>query len=244
MPRKSGKEKMDKGAVPGHIAIIMDGNGRWARARGLAKITGHTEGVKTVERVITACRKIGVKILTLYTFSTENWKRPREEVSALMGLLSTYLDRKKEELKKKGIRLSVIGDISQLPLNVRDKLTEALDYTADNDLLTLNLALNYGSRKEIIEAVRSVAREVKNGDLLPDDINEEVFSAFLYTKGLPDPDLLIRTSGEMRLSNFLLWQVSYTEIYVTETLWPDFSVKDFEDAIKNYRKRERRYGGR
>ena len=236
--------KLDKNKIPKHIAIIMDGNGRWSEKHGLPKILGHRKGVKTIEEVMRACKDIGVHILTLYAFSTENWKRPKNEVDALMKLLETYLKNNTMKLKKDGVRLTVIGDVEKLPFNVRDKLKNAIVLTADNDSFVLNLALNYGSRHEITEAARSIAREVKNEKMNLDDIDENMFSKFLYTRDLPDPDMLIRTSGEMRVSNFLLWQISYAEIYVTKTLWPDFTRKDFEKAIVAFQKRDRRFGGR
>jgi undecaprenyl diphosphate synthase len=234
----------NKTNIPRHVAIIMDGNGRWARSRNLPAVMGHREGIKTVKRVISSAKKNGVGILTLYAFSTENWKRPKPEVAALMKLLETYLDKETEKLRKDGIRLSVIGDINGLPESVQKRLAKAIYATRDNDAFILNLALNYGSRNEILEAVKMIARDVASGKLNAGALDEKIFSNYLYTKDLPDPDLLIRTSGEMRISNFLLWQLSYTEIYVTKTLWPDFTEEDFERAIISYQERERRFGGR
>ena len=234
--------KIDQPLTPRHVAIIMDGNGRWAKRKGLPKIAGHRAGAKSVEETIKAAREAGIEILTLYTFSTENWKRPKKEVDSLMKLLETYLDKESERLAKKDIRIKAIGRIEGLPEGVRDKIKKIEEKTKDNKGLLLNLALNYGSRPEITDAAKKIAEEVKIGNLSPEDISEEVFEKYLYTKDIPDPDLLIRTSGEMRLSNFLLWQLSYAEIYVTDTLWPDFRKKDLEEAITEYQKRERRYG--
>lgn len=227
---------------PRHVAIIMDGNGRWAKRKGFPKIAGHRAGAKSVEEIIKAAREAGIEILTLYTFSTENWKRPKKEVDSLMKLLEAYLDKETEKIAKKGIRVRAIGRIEGLPEGVRDKIKKIENRTKDNKGLLLNLALNYGGRPEITDAAKKIAEEVKAGKLSPEDISEEVFEKYLYTKDIPDPDLLIRTSGEMRLSNFLLWQLSYSEIYVTDTLWPDFRKKDLEKAIIEYQKRERRYG--
>lgn len=234
---------MDKKNIPAHVAIIMDGNGRWAKSRGLPRIMGHRAGAKSVQAVIEAAMELGVKILTLYTFSTENWKRPKEEVDALFKLLEEYIERESDRLNKNNIRLSVIGDIEKLPDSVRGKIKSAVNMTKNNTALTLNLALNYGSRIEILSAVKSIAVDFKEGKIRSDSIDEKLFSTYLYTKDLPDPDLLIRTSGEFRISNFLLWQLSYAEIFVTKKLWPDFKKKDFKDAITEYLKRERRFGG-
>ena len=235
--------KIDQSLTPPrHVAIIMDGNGRWAKRKGFPKIAGHRAGAKSVEEIIKAAREAGIEILTLYTFSTENWKRPKKEVDSLMKLLEAYLDKETEKIAKKGIRVRAIGRIEGLPEGVRDKIKKIENRTKDNKGLLLNLALNYGGRPEITDAAKKIAEEVKAGKLSPEDISEEVFEKYLYTKDIPDPDLLIRTSGEMRLSNFLLWQLSYSEIYVTDTLWPDFRKKDLEKAIIEYQKRERRYG--
>ncbi len=235
-------EKKEK--IPSHVAIIMDGNGRWAKSRNLPKLMGHREGVKAAERAIQSAKNAGVKVLTLYTFSTENWKRPKEEVDALMSLLGAYLDKETARLSREGIKLNVIGDIATLPDSVSARIKKSMDATAHNDILTLNLAINYGSRQEILNAVRSIARRVAEGAIAPETISEDTVSSALYTAGLPDPDLLIRTSGELRVSNFLLWQISYAELYVTDVLWPDFSENDFKAALNEYVKRERRYGGR
>jgi len=235
--------KINSNNIPHHVAIIMDGNGRWAKARHLPKIAGHAEGVKTVERILEASKDIGVKILTLYVFSTENWKRPKKEVDSLMNLLETQLEKFTPKLKKKDIRLNVIGDMEGLPFNVRKRIESALDATQHNKSFVLNLAINYGSRGEIINAVKLICNDSRSGKLGIEKLDGESFSGYLYTKGLPDPDLLIRTSGEMRLSNFLLWQLSYSEIYVTKKYWPDFGKKDFEEAVFSYQSRERRFGG-
>jgi len=228
---------------PKHIAIIMDGNGRWAKIRHLPRIAGHRAGAKSVDAITEAARELGIKVLTLYTFSTENWKRPREEIGGLFKLLEENLDKNEAKLNKNNIKFSVIGNIGQLPPSTQRKLQRVMESTMHNTAMVLNLALNYGSRDEILNAVRSISREVKEGRLRPEDIDERLFSEFLYTKGLPDPDLLIRTSGEFRISNFLLWQLSYSELYVTKKLWPDFRKSDFRKAIIQYKKRERRFGG-
>ncbi len=234
---------IDRNKVPAHVAIIMDGNGRWARARHLPKIMGHREGMKTVERIISVCKDIDVEILTLYVFSTENWKRPKKEVGGLMNLLEKHLLKFGSKLKKDGVKLSVIGDISELPLAVQKALKSTIVLTKDNTSFILNLAINYGARREILEAAKAICRRAQSGSFDIEKLKEDDFSQYLYTKGMPDPDLLIRTSGEMRLSNFLLWQLSYAEIYVTKKLWPDFKKADFIKAITVYQTRKRKYGG-
>lgn len=228
--------------IPQHVAIIMDGNGRWARRRSLPKVAGHRAGVKRAQEVVQCAKDMGVKFLTLYTFSTENWKRPRSEIDALFKLLEGYLDREADKLNKNNIRFSMIGNMEGLPASIRGKLEKAIESTKRNTGLVLNLALNYGSRPEIVDAVRKVSEAVLAGSLATDDIDEKRFSEYLYTKDLPDPDLLIRTSGEYRISNFLLWQVSYSELYFTKKLWPDFKKDDLEKAIQEYQKRQRRFG--
>ncbi|MBN2453776.1 MAG: isoprenyl transferase [Candidatus Omnitrophica bacterium] len=233
----------DMEEVPRHVAIIMDGNGRWAAKRGLPRIVGHTAGVKSARNAVEAARELGVKILTLYTFSTENWKRPKSEIEALFNLLEDYLDKEGDRLGRNDIRFQVIGRISELPDSLRKKIEERIRKTRGNKGLILNLALNYGARTEIIDAVRAIAALVKAGTIDAGDIDEKTFSEYLYTKALPDPDLLIRTSGEFRISNFLLWQLSYSEIYISKKLWPDFGKEDFKKAVEEYRKRERRFGG-
>lgn len=243
MLQESLKEKiLKKGDLPGHIAIIMDGNGRWAQKRGLPRTEGHKAGVKTVKRIVRAAGELQIPYLTLFTFSTENWKRPKDEVISIMRLLYETTRREMSELLKNNVRLITTGKIEELASQRRRILQKAIQMTKNNRGLTLNLALNYSGRMEIIEAVRKIAQEVKQGKLLIPDIDEKKFSSYLYTRNLPDPDLLIRTSGERRLSNFLLWQTSYTELYITEVLWPDFSVADFYQAIWDYQNRERRFG--
>jgi undecaprenyl diphosphate synthase len=232
-----------KSGVPGHVAIIMDGNGRWARSRGLPKIAGHRAGVKAAEEAMKAAAETGVGTLTLYTFSTENWKRPAKEVEALFGMLGEYLDKEADKLNKNNIRLLVTGDIDGLPDFLKDKLRRVVESTKGNNGLTLNLALNYGGRSEIIQAVRRIAGDVKSGRLAAGDIDESIFTGYLYTHALPDPELLIRTSGECRVSNFLLWQIAYTELCVLKKLWPDFRKRDFKKAIADFKRRERRFGG-
>lgn len=229
--------------IPQHIAIIMDGNGRWASRRALPKIAGHRAGVKAAENVIQAAGDLGVKVLTLYTFSTENWKRPKSEVDALFKLLEDYLDKEGEKIHKNNIRFRTIGRLSELPGPLKNKIEAQIEKTKNNTGLTLNLALNYGGRPEIIDAVRKVAKDVKEGRVNIENIDEELFKDYLYTKGLPDPDLLIRTSGESRVSNFLLWQISYSEICITKKLWPDFKKEDLKKLVREYQKRDRRFGG-
>lgn len=231
-------------AIPKHVAIIMDGNGRWAEKRSLPKLMGHKKGVEAAENVMRFAKDAGIKILTLYTFSTENWKRPPAEIEGLMSLLENYLSAKTNDLHKEGIRLNIIGDMEMLPPAVKGKLVRAIELTKSNNDFILNLALNYGARAEIIRAVKNVSNDVSAGKVKLDDITEDVFSKYLYTKGMPDPELLIRTSGEMRISNFLLWQTSYTEFYTTDALWPDFDKSEFDKAVSSYQSRQRRFGGR
>ena len=229
--------------IPRHVAIIMDGNGRWAQQRGLPRVAGHRAGVKSVREVVKTALEIGISVLTLYAFSQENWKRPKEEISVLMGLLDHFLDKEIKNLVKQGVRFRVLGRIEALPEKVQKKLMEAVEKTASNDTLVFNIALNYGSRTEILDAVREVLHDAQsNTALLNGGLDEAYFSERLYTRGLPDPDLLIRTSGEMRLSNFLLWQLSYAEIYITKKNWPDFHRQDLLKAVRDYQKRERRFG--
>jgi undecaprenyl diphosphate synthase len=233
--------RIDLDRLPRHIAVIMDGNGRWAKRRRLPRIAGHRAGIRAVRQAVEACARLGVPYLTLYAFSIENWKRPQTEIKLLMSLLREYLRKEIGELNKQNISLGVIGRIEELPQNVQQDLENAIEKTGQNTGMRLTLALNYGARAELVDAVRAVARKLRgNGDVV---IDEETFSQFLYTRELPDPDLLIRTSGEMRLSNFLLWQAAYSEIWVTETLWPDFSQEHLFQAIIDFQKRERRYGG-
>jgi undecaprenyl diphosphate synthase len=233
---------ISKGKLPVHVAIIMDGNGRWAQKRGLPRTAGHRAGVKTVKRVVRVAGDIGLKYLTLFTFSTENWNRPKSEVSALMKLLGDTTRRELAELLENNVRLIATGDIEKLPDERREILLDAIKRTTPNTGLVLNLALNYSGRNEILLAVRKIAGEVAAGRLQPDQIDEILFASHLQTMGLPEPDLLIRTSGEMRISNFLLWQTAYTELYVTDILWPDFSENDFLTAILDFQGRERRFG--
>ena len=233
--------QIDLERLPRHIAVIMDGNGRWAKRRRLPRIAGHRAGIRAVRQAVEACARLGVPYLTLYAFSVENWKRPPTEVKLLMGLLREYLKKEIGELNRQNVRLGVIGRVAELPGAVQHDLEVTLDQTRGNSGLRLTLALNYGARAELIDAVRSLVEyQQRNGSM---SIDETTFSQHLYTRGLPDPDLLIRTSGELRLSNFLLWQVAYSEIWVTDTLWPDFTQQDFFRAILDFQKRERRYGG-
>ena len=235
-------EEIDKEKLPHHIAIIMDGNGRWAKKKSLNRISGHIKGVDAVREVVTACRELGIKILTLYAFSVENWKRPKEEVHALMGLLKEYLLKEREEMVQNNIRLYAIGRIEDLPLDVQTILQETMKKTEHCDGMILNLALSYGGRSEILHAVQGILSDFQKGKIRPEEITFQRFSQYLWTRGIPDPDLLIRTSGEFRISNFLLWQIAYTELYVTETLWPDFDRKELLKAIADYQSRERRFG--
>jgi len=235
-------EEIDKTRVPQHIAIIMDGNGRWAQAQSQPRAQGHIQGVKRVEEIIDVSRELGIKVITLFTFSTENWNRPENEVSVIMNILTAVLDRKLQKLKNDNIQLRTIGRTDRIPEPLLKTLGDVISATKNNTGLIVNLAFNYGSRVEIIDAVQALAQSVKDGKLCVDDISEDTISNALYTKGLPDPDLLIRTSGEQRISNFLLWQLSYAEFYFTDQLWPDFSADEFKKAIIEYQRRERRYG--
>ena len=228
--------------VPRHIAIILDGNGRWAKQRGLARIFGHEEGSRAVRQSVEGCGELGIEFLTLYAFSTENWQRPKAEVAALMTLLQKFLKDTTPELIDRNVRLQAIGRLEELPAGCQRQLHESIEITANNTGLTLVLALSYSGRVELIDAVKSIVREVQQGQIDPAVIDPDLFSRHLYTRCYPDPDLLIRTSGEMRLSNFLLWQLSYTEIYFTRTLWPDFRKEDLLEAVQDYANRQRRYG--
>lgn len=230
------------GEIPNHIAIIMDGNGRWAKKRGLPRVAGHKRGVDTVKEIVEACAGIGVKFLTLYTFSTENWKRPKDEVSTLMRLLLNSLRDRVNELNDNDIRLTTIGNIDALPVAVRKQLEFDIERTKKNKKMVLNLALSYSGRWELLEAIKQITDSAVQGKIKSEDIDEKYLSSFLTTKDIPDPDLVIRTSGEFRVSNFLLWQIAYSEFIITETLWPDFSKFDLYDAIKIFQKRERRFG--
>jgi undecaprenyl diphosphate synthase len=239
---KLQNELKKSGEIPKHIAIIMDGNGRWAKKRGLPRVAGHKRGVDTVKDIVEACAEIGVKYLTLYTFSTENWKRPKEEVSTLMRLLLNSLRDRVDELCENDIRLTTIGDTESLPYEVQKQLKADIERTKNNKKMILNLALSYSGRWEIIEAVKKISKAVEKGDLKPDEINEQLFSKFLTTKDLPDPDLVIRTSGEFRVSNFLLWQIAYSEFVITDIYWPDFNRHHLYESIRAFQKRERRFG--
>ncbi|MTI08772.1 isoprenyl transferase [Curvivirga aplysinae] len=227
---------------PTHVAIIMDGNGRWAKKRGLPRVAGHKKGAESVRKVIKASAELGVKFLTLYSFSSENWKRPEDEVSALMGLLGRYLKSEIVELHSNNIRFRVIGDRERLPENIQRLISDSERMTEQNSGMTLILALSYGARAEIAEAARKIAKSAKLGLIQPDAIDEDVFAAHLSTAGIPDPDLVIRSSGEKRISNFLLWQLAYSEFYFTNTLWPNFDKKDLIEAFQEFNKRDRRYG--
>jgi len=220
----------------------MDGNGRWARGKGLERLSGHERGAEAVRDCVKGCRELGVEYLTLYAFSTENWQRPKAEVAGLMHLLERFISKEVPELNAQGVRLQAIGRLSDLPESTQKALQQAIEATAHNDKLTLVLALSYSSRTEIVDAIQELAREVRSGKLDPETIDADLLSRHLYTRDYPDPDLLIRTSGEMRLSNFLLWQLSYTEFYITQTLWPDFRKEDLLEAVRSYRKRHRRFG--
>src|SRR3989338_4355928 len=228
--------------IPRHVAIIMDGNGRWAKRRHLTRTQGHTEGIKRVEETVAVAKKIGIKVLTLFTFSTENWRRPESEISILMSMLTNVLQQKIKMLKENNIRFQVIGRAESVPASVRKVFQTAIHETKDNTGLIVNLAFNYGSRQEIVDAVKKIAVALEKKSLTIAGIDEKTVTQFLYTKDLPDPDLLIRTSGEKRISNFLLWQLSYSELYFTDKFWPDFTEEEFEKAIADYQKRERRYG--
>ena len=236
------KEQINPDRIPRHIAIIMDGNGRWAKRQGLARMFGHKQGVETVHRITEAAAELGIQYLTLYAFSTENWNRPKEEVDALMVLLVDTIVKETPTLMKNNIVLQTIGDLSRLPQATRDKFLECVEQTSQNTVLALIIALSYSARWELIQAAKHIAQAVQNGQLLPEDINEEVLSNHLTTAQYPDPDLLIRTSGELRISNFLLWQLAYSEMYFTPCLWPEFTNEEFYHAIVDYQGRERRFG--
>jgi undecaprenyl diphosphate synthase len=231
-----------KASLPRHVAVIMDGNGRWARERHLPRIEGHRAGAESARAIIRTAGELGIKYLTLYAFSVENWNRPKDEVDALMKYLVHYLKTETSELNKSNVRLEVIGQIYRLPEAVQEHLKKTISTLSRNNGLTLIMALSYGGRTEIVDAVRSIARKARSGELDPEEITEQVFAQHLYTRNVPDPDLLIRTSGEMRVSNFLLWQISYTELVITPTLWPDFRKAQFYQALEEYTRRHRRFG--
>ena len=236
------QELMQNGFIPKHVAIIMDGNGRWAKSQNRPRVFGHNAGVNSVRKLIESSINIGIEHITLYTFSTENWNRPVSEVNALMKLLLLTLKKEIKNLIKQNVRVNIIGRLVDLPDDVNSAMKKAITDTKNNTGMNLNIALSYSSRVEIIDAIQSIATKVKNNEIEPQDIDEKLFSDFLYTKSIPDPDLLIRTSGEYRISNFLLWQIAYSELYITETLWPDFDENEFYKALIAYSKRERRFG--
>jgi undecaprenyl diphosphate synthase len=242
MTKDGSAPSIDPERLPAHIAIIMDGNGRWAKNRLMPRVAGHQAGAKAVDRVVTYCRQACIKALTLYSFSSENWNRPKGEVDALMSLLKRYVDKELARMIEKGIKFNVIGDLDALPPQAQKAVLKAMEKTSAMTGMTLTLALSYGSRNEIARAVKKIAQEAKDGLISTDDINEEAICARLDTHGLPDPDLLIRSGGDIRLSNFLLWQSAYTELYFTEKLWPDFTGKDIRDAVISFQNRERRFG--
>jgi undecaprenyl diphosphate synthase len=233
---------IDPARLPRHIAVIMDGNGRWATRHRRPRIFGHRAGVETVDRIVTFCRELGVAYLTLYSFSAENWGRPKDEVGALMGILKEYLKKELSRMIREGIRFNTIGDIAQLPDFAREAVEEAAERTRDEKGMTLTLALSYGSRQEIVAGVRKIAARIASGELSPDAVDETLLSASLDTAAMPDPDLMIRTSGEQRISNFLLWQSAYSELWFTDKLWPEFTEADMAEAIRSYQRRERRFG--
>jgi len=230
--------------LPEHVAIIMDGNGRWAERKGLNRIRGHRKGADTVRKIVTFSREIGIRWLTLYAFSEENWKRPSSEVQGLMTLLNRFLKNELKEMQKNGIQLRTIGRTERLPKNTRQILQDTIEKTSSNSDMTLTLALSYGGRQEILDAILKIVSQVQENKISASDITEKLVSNSLYTSGMPDPDLLIRTSGEYRISNFLLWQISYSEIYITQTMWPDFGENEYKKALRDYQMRDRRFGGR
>lgn len=229
--------------LPRHIAIIMDGNGRWAKKRLMPRTMGHRAGINSIRKVVEACVEIAIPVLTVFAFSTENWKRPLDEVDYLMKLLIEFLHKELKALHENNIRINILGDYGSLPTECQMEIGEALQTTKGNSGMIFNIALNYGSRNEILGAVRRLADQIAKGEMTAEDVSEEFFSNLLYTKGLPDPDLLIRTAGEMRISNFLLWQIAYTELWVTDLMWPDFSREELMKAIWDFQQRDRRFGG-
>ncbi len=244
MNKVNGKPEVPKlEKIPEHVAIIMDGNGRWAKQRGLPRLKGHEQGAESVRAVLRAARQSGVKYLTLYAFSTENWVRPKDEVEGLMNLLGLFMDRYEDDLLKNKIRLRVMGQVERLPEKVQKKLAKLMEKSAKNYEYTLIVALSYGGRTEIADAAKAIARKAAKGEIDPETVNEETVAQHLYLPDVPDPELMIRTSGEMRLSNFLLWQLSYAELYVTDVFWPDFREKEFFQALEAFNQRGRRYGG-
>jgi undecaprenyl diphosphate synthase len=241
-PSSANPSELDATQLPAHVAIIMDGNGRWAKKRLLNRIKGHEKGSQTVRTIVRTCRELGIRYLTLYAFSTENWQRPRAEVEALMALLIRFLKSEKSEMMEQNIRLRMIGQFDRLPPNVQESLRETMAATKDNSGMDLILALSYGARTEIVGMVQALAQKIKRGQIEPESITAELVADHLYTHEIPDPDLLIRTSGEMRVSNFLLWQIAYAEIFVTPTLWPDFNQEELLEILKDFQRRERRFG--
>lgn len=234
---------IDPNKLPQHVAIIMDGNGRWAKQRSINRVRGHQQGADKVREIVRTNRELGIPWLTLYAFSEENWKRPQKEVGALMKLLKRFLKGELEEMQQNGIRLQSIGRIQKLPKDTRDVLLDVINQTATNKDMVLTLALSYGGRQEILDATRKIAGNLERGRIRADEISEQMISDSLYSKDMPDPELLIRTSGEYRVSNFLLWQIAYTEIYITQTLWPDFGKDEYLEALQDFQRRERRFGG-
>jgi undecaprenyl diphosphate synthase len=241
-PPSSDLTGLDRERIPTHVAIIMDGNGRWAKKQRMGRINGHNKGADTVREIVRTCREIGVSYLTLYAFSTENWQRPRSEVAALMALLKRFLLAEKQELLDNNIRLNAIGEIERLPDSSRRALADVMEATGRNDAMLLTLALSYGGRSEIVRMVKEIATQTQTGRISPDDVTPELVASHLYTEDMPDPDLLIRTSGEFRISNFLLWQIAYSEIFVTDTLWPDFGKGEFLQILRDFQSRDRRFG--
>lgn len=235
--------KIDMNKIPSHIAIIMDGNGRWAKSKNLPRTMGHREGMKTIRKMVKECSKLGVNYLTLYAFSTENWKRPKQEVDTLMSLIIEFINKEIDELHEGNVTFNVIGDISKLPSECKKSIIWAKNKTKNNNGLTLNIALNYGGRDEIVNGIKQITKKVQNGEINIEDINEDVISNYMYTKGMPDPDIIIRPSGELRLSNYLIWQGAYSELWFSDINWPDFTEKDLHRAIIDFQNRNRRFGG-
>lgn len=234
---------LDKSKLPKHIAIIMDGNGRWAKQKGLPRIAGHWAGAEALRNIVKFCAELGIQVLSVFAFSTENWKRPFDEVSLILNLLLYYLKREVNNLHENNIIINITGEWQQLPDDIAKEIKRGIELTKNNTGMILNIALNYGSRREIIKACKELCLDAKNGKISIEEIDEELFKKYLYTKNLPDPDLLIRPSGELRISNFLLWQIAYAELWFTDKYWPDFKAEDLLDAILNYQTRERRFGG-
>lgn len=240
---KNNKKEVDFDRLPEHIGVIMDGNGRWAKKRGLPRSAGHSKGADTLKKIVTECNKIGIKYITVYAFSTENWKRPKEEVDYLMNLLLDYLKDAENSLAGENVVIRVVGSVKELSEEIREQIVKTENFTKNNTGIVMNIALNYGSREELTHAVKEIAENVKTGGINPEDITAEMISKKLYTKNQPDPDLIIRTSGEERLSNFMLWQAAYSELYFSKKLWPDFGKNDLYEAVADFQKRGRRFGG-